>query len=65
MFLGRPKFSRSVGVSVQIVGRPEQVQRARLSRVEPEPRLAGAGPMQEADRAGMQVPTAAPDVVTT
>ncbi|PON40550.1 LOW QUALITY PROTEIN: hypothetical protein PanWU01x14_296860 [Parasponia andersonii] len=49
-------------VSVQVVGCPEGVERAGPPRV-PKPRLAAPGPMQEADRARVEVAAAAPDVV--
>lgn len=52
-------------MSVQVEGRPQRVQWARLLRVEPKPRLAAAAPVQQADWTGVEVPAAAAHIVPT
>lgn len=52
-------------MSVQIIRCPQRIQRARLFRVQPQPRLPAAAPVEQTHRAGVQVPAASPHVVPT
>lgn len=57
-------FSGDSGL-VEVVGRPEVIQRARPVRVKTHPWLAAAAPMEETHRPPVEVPAAAVDVVPT